>query len=121
MTSKERSKNAFIKQAASSFGITKRQAGSLYSEFSKKYGGLVRGSDLRKHPIVARRLVEQTAKSNATAPARKSGKTSSGAVGQRGEPERRSSVRTIEDWNDVYDDYDFEPVEYESSADYGEV
>ena len=122
MTSKERSKNAFIKQAESSFGLTKRQAGSLYREFSRKYGGLVRGSDLRKHPIIAKRLAESvghgSGKTTGGTRARSSSAKSIQSVSARA---RVSSVKTIADWNDSWDFYDYDPVEYESSADYGEV
>ncbi len=118
--SKQGSKNAFISHASRDFGLNKKQSQSLYREFSKKYGGLVRASDLRKHPIVARRLSHEISKPQAAAPAKGVGVVKGAVAPERGRGYTKS-VRTVTDWNEMYDDYDYETVEYESSADYGEV
>lgn len=117
--SKRRSKDAFIRQARENFNLTQAQARALYREFSAKYRGLVRASDLKRHPIVARRLARAT---QIQRPVDKDKSIRMPEVGSSGgSAVSKRAVRTVADWDSVYDDYDYDPVEYESSADYGEV
>lgn len=136
MTQKQKSRHAFIRAAKKDYGLTQGQSNALYSKWSAKRGGLVSAADLKRHPIIAKRLSSEvrgipgtsdkkSARSGGVSGVRAgeiSKRSSAGGGGSTGSS--RSSVRsvkTLQDWESYYDDYDYDPVEYESSADYGEV
>lgn len=139
MTQKQKSRYAFIRAAKKDYGLTQGQSNALYSKWSAKYGGLVSAVDLKRHPVVAKRLAEQTKgmrgirrsskeklTESSSVSGLRAGETARGKGASRGGTSGRErpsirSVKTLQEWNDYYDDYEYEPVEYESSADYGEV
>jgi len=100
----------------------------MYRQWGSKYGGLVRASDIERHPIVAKRIArsaESSEHKRATEDNAKSVSTVSRGGSKRGIgkgylQDRPRSVKTLADWNDYYDMWDDADIEYESSADYGE-
>jgi|ERR1700674_2561064 len=129
MTSKSRSYYAFIRTAKKKFGLTQGQAQSMYKSWAVKYSGLVRSSDIGRHPIVARRLAGESSIKTKSARARKTGGNTprgGGDIrgGSRGEMLALVApvkVNTISQWEEFYDTFLDDDIEMESSADYGDV
>jgi hypothetical protein len=130
MTQRSRSYHAFIRTAKSRFDLTQKQAQEMYRSWGSKYGGLVRASDIARHPIVAGRLARNSKLKEHERVAVSKGipKTASEGSGGRTRKasaiqirERLKSIKTIRDWEDSYDAWDDADIEFESSADYGEV
>jgi len=124
-----RNYNAWIKQARKASGVGLKEAREAYRVERDKRGGPLRGVDVKrsrtfKDSVTAAQV--RTAK--AAVKIRNDREVSGGGGGGGGggfsgggSAGSGISVSSVDAWDDMWDDFnDYEPVEIESSADYGE-
>ncbi len=108
-----RSYQAFLKAVKKKHGITHKQAQKAYRRVSSRLNRPARGVDVRDHPRILRDSLNKKRRSVAKGSPKKGHKKTI-SVAKR--------IRTIEQWEDLYDDAVlFETEDVVSSADYGDT
>lgn len=121
-----RNYNAWIKQARRASGVTLKEAREAYRVERGKRGAPLRGVDVKrsrtfKDSITAAQVRGAKAAVRIRNDREVSGGGGGGGFSGGGSAGSGIAVSSVDAWDDMWDDFDdYEPVEIESSADYGE-
>jgi hypothetical protein len=120
--------NAWIKQARRASGVSLPEARQAYRLERDKRGGPLRGVDVKrsrtfKDSVTAAQVREakRAVKIRNNREVSEGGGGGGGGFSGSGSAGSGISVSSVDAWDAMWDDFnDYEPVEIESSADYGE-